>query len=343
MVLAWVGSLAVAQVVELPEGEILSSLRLRAMGGAIVPIAESTAAFPYNPAAVAVRQPFKDRDPVEVDLGLQVRDHPLLAWGLGVLGFPEQRAPYRRSYAQVTAALKVGRPAVGLHWRENSWQLEADRVGSYMGSVPLGWGAGEWAVGLMPHLLAFQALGRGTAYGGGATAGALWAPDGLPLRFGAMGRTPMRARGVDGPGITGARVPAQCGLGASASIGAENVATGLGPDLDRGEGGPIVLLAADAVLTGGSGEAVALLGGRTSGPTVAVHAGGEAWLAHDVLRARLGMGTVPSRGDGPWNAFVSAGGAVRVWESPQGVDWRLTALGELFLDGPAIGVGIESW
>jgi hypothetical protein len=52
---------------------------------------------------------------------------------------------------------------------------------------------------------------------------------------------------------------------------------------------------------------------------------------------------VPGRGEGPWNAFLSAGGAVRVYESPQGVDWRVSGLAELFLDGPAFGIGIESW
>jgi hypothetical protein len=40
---------------------------------------------------------------------------------------------------------------------------------------------------------------------------------------------------------------------------------------------------------------------------------------------------------------VSAGGAVRFWQTRSGVDLRFAVLGEMFLDGPAFGVGFESW
>ena len=57
-----------------------------------------------------------------------MRDHPLITVGLGLLGRPYELPPYRLSYAQVTAGIKLGRPAVGVHWRENAWLAAAARL-----------------------------------------------------------------------------------------------------------------------------------------------------------------------------------------------------------------------
>ena len=69
----WVAVAAAQDVIELPEEDVLASLRLRAMGGAITGLAESASANLYNPAALGLRRPLAPQRPFDPDTALQAR------------------------------------------------------------------------------------------------------------------------------------------------------------------------------------------------------------------------------------------------------------------------------
>ncbi len=343
----WWWGVAFGQVVELPEEDVLASLRLRSMGGAITGLAESASANLYNPAAIGIRRPLAAQRLVDPDLALQARDHPLITEALALVG-AEQPDPRRLSYFQLGANVRVGRVGFAAGWRETRVSdATGQEIGTFLASPGVGYAGKTMVVGLLPHVFGVQAAGRGLAVGPGATVGALWAPAGSSVRVGARARTPMRTGELQGEGPSAAFLPAEAAVGGSLGLGLTNAEGTYGPDRRRAERPTAGLLSADLVWTGASGEAVVLAESTEpatpSGWTVAGHAGAELWASRDRLRVRAGGGWLPGRGTDAPSPYATLGAGWQVLSDPRGFGWRLVTGGELYTTGPAVGLGLETW
>lgn len=338
----WFLSPAAAQVVELPEEDALVSVRLRSLGGAATGLAESASADFENPAAIGIRRSPAGEQRVDPDLTLQARDHPLLA---SVFGHPP--TPYRSSYLQVAANLRVTRSGFGLHWRETRVEDGAGDLGIFTASAGMAYAGSAWVVGVLPHVLGLQADGRGMALGLGGTAGACWSPRGA-WRFGASVRPPVTTAALRGEGPTRARLPLEAQVGAVWAPGFTNGPGRWGPARERSDTPAAAIVTAELVVTGGSAGAWVLAEGddapEASGTTASPRGGVEGWLLNDRLRLRGGAGWNPGRGGSVREGYGTGGVAVQVFEDPRGFGWRAVAGGEWYArSGPAVGIGLETW
>lgn len=342
----WAVEAAAQQVVELPEEDVLASLRLRGMGGAITGLAESASANLYNPAALGLRRSLAPQRSFDLDTALQARDHPLVTEALSVFG-ADPLAPYRSSFFQLAVTARVGRLGFTGHWRETRVVLADDEIGSFLASPGISYSGDTLVVGALPQVFGMQAQDRGMRATPALTVGTLWCPKGAGLRVGARARTPARTSELGGEGIQSVRLPAEISLGASYGIGLTNTPGPYGPDRRRSDAPLVGLVSVDLVWTGDSGDAVVIgegLGAAgTSGATVAGRAGTEVWTVRDHLRWRLGGGWLPGRGEVALDPYVSWGLAGEVIHDPRGFGWRLVVGGEIYASGPAVGVGLETW
>lgn len=342
----WVAAAAAQDVIELPEEDVLASLRLRAMGGAITGLAESASANLYNPAALGVRRPLAPQRPFDPDTALQARDHPLVTELFSLFG-TEPGAPYRSSYFQLAANVRVARLGFTGHWRETRVVLADDEVGSFLASPGISYSGDTLVVGALPQIFGMQAENRGMRAAPALTVGTLWCPRGTGLRVGARARTPAQTPELGGEGIQSVRLPAEASLGASYGVGLTNTPGVYGPDRERSDAPVVGLVSVDLVWTGDSGGAVVIGEGigpaGTSGATVTARAGTELWTVRDHLRWRLGGGWLPGRGAVEVDPYVSWGLAGEVIHDPRGFGWRLVVGGEIYASGPAVGVGLETW
>jgi len=345
----WLVAAAAAQTVEFPDRPT-GSLRTRSVGGARTGLAEGTACVPGNPAAVAIRRQMAPEDRQELASSIQLAAHPWITAGLELLHddlvppLPRVRSRWRvglagrRDRSGVTLAVaEHSMDEADGRWVSRTWTLGAGRAGP------------TWAVGLTADVLQFRrdVEGREGAVGGGASVGALWAPHREPWRLGARVTTPIRTGALsDGSRL---RTPFEAVIGASATWGAVNVARDLGPGrATRRASGEYLLVDVDLVVTGGGGDAVALLPlleegrrSRVGGPTVAVRGGAEVALWRDRLRVRVGLASVPARG-GAGGLRVGAGAALRLVEA-HGVSYRVAGYVGAGPLGWTGGVGGDTW
>lgn len=333
---------AAQQVVELPDEDALVSLRLRTLGGAATGLAESAAADFENPAAIGLRRAPADQARVDPDVTLQARDHPVLAL---VFGHPD--APYRSTYAQLAGNLRIERAGLGLGWRETRVSDGEADLGTFVASAGLAYAGRDWVVGVLPHVLGFQADDRGMALGGGATTGVSWSPPGR-WRLGASLRPAMRTAALPGPGPLRARTPLEAQVGAVWSPGFTNEPGRWGPTRERTDAADAGFVTAELVVTGGSAGAVVLAEAdptpEASPTTVSPRGGAEGWWFDDHLRTRAGGGWLPGRGGTPTEGYAAASVAWKLAQDPRGFAWRVVAGGEwFFVTGPAVGVGLETW
>ncbi|MBX2797306.1 MAG: hypothetical protein KTR31_06560 [Myxococcales bacterium] len=306
---------------------------MRAMGGAFTAVAESPSAQLLNPAALVMRRSMVEHARSEVDGCLQARAHPFLH------GEPEHSGV--RARWQVCGTVRHRSAALGLHLTEHEWRLGPQRLGTSQWSLGTAWATGTVAVGILPHLVVQHSAGK-RDLAAGASAGALVAPAGLPLRLGARVRTPTRTSAV--------RTPAQIAVGASTTIGATNRPGSYGPARAQHTwGAPWALLAADLVWTGPSADAVdptawtAHEALYTSPATVSAHLGAELWaLQHDV-RLRLGAFTLPGRGAQRTRIGGSVGAAAEVLQAPNGTALRITGAIDAWRGSLSYTVGVETW
>jgi hypothetical protein len=345
----WVAA-AWGQAVEMPEDQVLVSVRLRAMGGAVTGIAESASAQLYNPAAMAMRRPLLPQTRRDLDLALQLREHPVLSAAWKVLGIDPDPAPARRMWWQVGEDLRLGPAAIGVQLRQQSWEGVDGRYRASEIAAGAGWAWPTVAIGALPELVVWDSVGHGSAVGWGGSMGALIAPDGLPLRIGVGYRGPAETGETPGPGPTALRIAPEASVGASWSVGATNQASELGPArVQAREGAPMLLLAADLVATGPSRGAVPLrplLEDRPPEPagwTFGVRTGAEASLVRHQVRVRGGFTSVPGRGETGSARIWTGGAAVQLLEDPRGVPLRGVVGGEAGPDGVTFGFGLESW
>ena len=331
---------AMAQpLVEFPELDQLGSARMRGMGGAFTGVGESAGALLVNPAAMGLRRPLSVVDGREVDVSLQVRDHPALA-----LGQPPPTVGRARLW-QAGVIGHTGAHGAAAHVTEQSWSAPTGDLGVSMWSVGVGTAGRTWSVGALPHVVAWQAPGQQRLALGG-TVGALWAPDGLPIRLGARVRSPIRAATPGG----GVRVPPVVAIGASYSVRAVNRGSEVGPLRQQARwGAPLVMIAADVVWTGPSADAVALEpwlahGMSLQAPgTLGWRAGAEVWAHRQDLRLRGGAYQVPERGGVAGRLAATGGAAYEVWELRNGLGVRLAGAVEAWHAGWSWTVGIETW
>ena len=214
----WLLGAAVAATVELPEGDVLSSFRVRGMGGACAALAESATCQLRQPASVGVRRP-EDDNAWGADTTIQAPRHPVLT---RLFGGEDDPAPSLRTKWQVGSNLKMNRFAAGVHLRQDAYN---GPDGAYTASQ---WGAlagvsgSAWSVGGAPVLVTWQTPEGGVGAGLGGVVGGLWAPDRSPLRVGLTGRAPVRTQSLSGRAWDSTRLPGRVsvGLGYGFEVGA---------------------------------------------------------------------------------------------------------------------------
>jgi len=341
--LAWLAgaSSASAATVELPEGAVMASFRVRGMGGTCAALAESSTCQLVQPATVGIRRPYDD-NAWGADTTIQAPKHPVLT---RLFGGQDDPAPSLRTKWQVGGNLKMNRFAAGLHLRQDGF---AGPDGNYTASqwaVPGGVTGGTWALGATPVLLTWQTPEGAVSAGLGAGLGALWAPDTSPLRVGWALRSPVRTQSLSGRAWDSTRLPARGTFGLGWGFGIANGSRTEWPDRIRPTpDAPYVQVFSEVEVTGRSGEAVGVFAGGEAPMTVVVRGGGEVDTLKQHLRLRAGAYNEPQRfGDDPDVLHLTTGAAVHVFTWLQGLRWRVGASLDWAPGAPSVGFGLETW
>jgi len=337
----WLLGAAVAATVELPEGDVLSSFRVRGMGGACAALAESATCQLRQPASVGVRRP-EDDNAWGADTTIQAPRHPVLT---RLFGGEDDPAPSLRTKWQVGSNLKMNRFAAGVHLRQDAYN---GPDGAYTASQ---WGAlagvsgSAWSVGGAPVLVTWQTPEGGVGAGLGGVVGGLWAPDRSPLRVGLTGRAPVRTQSLSGRAWDSTRLPGRVSVGLGYGFGIANGAREEWPDRVRPTpDGSYLQLFTDVEVTGASGEAVGVFAGGEAPVSVVVRGGGEVDTLQRRLRVRAGAYNEPQRfGDAPDRLHLTGGAAVHAFTWLQGTRWRVGASMDWSPGSPAVAFGLETW
>ncbi len=332
----WLLMAAHAQVVELPEGSPLASIRIRAMAGTCVSLAESSTCQIAQPAAVVIRRPGDDND-YSPDSTIQLPNHPVFRKVFGVDDPPD---PNQRILLQVGGSLKVKRWGVGLSLRQERWSLAGPDRGSLRWSMPVGVSSGEAAVALSPIMMVGQFDGA-VATGFGVEGGALFAPSYSPWRLGIAGHSPVRtATTDDGDAL---RSPWKLTLGVGYGIGIQNASRTEWIDRVSTYNKHWVQIHGELELVGDSGAAVTLLEGEHAPTAFTARLGAEGSLWEETLRVRGGSYGLVERATGGVEPHLTAGATVHLFTFLQGTRWRGGGLVDWAQSDTAFGFGLETW
>ncbi len=228
-----------AQVLlEVPEGPVVNSNRVMAMGGAFVGVAEGADGHLINPASFAYRYPHTRNQFVDWD------------WTLYSLRLPGSRNPDLYGRADETRSavwsgagidLKLGPFGFGAHVRSQQYELDVGTESQVRvvenRSVGLGLAYslprpdvtfGAYAYGFLWRVASVDGVNESpglSALSGGGRVGLLWAPRHRPVRVGIVYRTPLTATDVqvDDPAVfdrpDGVTQAGQLSIGGSFMVG----------------------------------------------------------------------------------------------------------------------------
>lgn len=332
----WLGLALAQQVVEMPEGPTLASIRVRAMAGTCVSLAESATCQIAQPASVAVRRPQDDNDNA-FDSTIQLPDHPVMR---RLFFADEPDEPYRHIQMQVGAAVKAKRYGLGVHLRQDRWRLAGPDRGTLRWSMPFGVSSGSVVGAVAPIMLVGQFDGAVTT-GFGVEGGALVAPSFSPWRFGLGVHSPVRT--ADAQGGARIRQPAKATAGVGYGFGLRNRSRD-NEWIDRVRSGKHwVQVHGEVEVIGASGVAVGLLDGEQAPLAVTGRLGGEADLWEETLRVRAGSYGLVDRPTGVPQLHLTGGATVHLFKFLQGTRWRGGGCVDWSAEDTAFGFGLETW
>ncbi len=335
MIAGWLGLALAQHALELPEGPTLASLRVRAMAGTCVSLAESATCQIAQPASVVIRRPGDDNH-YSVDSTIQLPNHPVYQ---AVFGGDDPDEPDLHIQMQTGAAVKVNQFGVGMQLRQDRWRLPGPDRGTLRWSMPMGVSSGSAAVAVAPIMLVGQFDGA-VATGFGIEGGALLAPDESPWRFGVGLHSPVRTAAANGQVL---RNPAKLTTGVGYGFGLRNAARDR-QWIDRVRAGKHwVQVHGELELVGGSADAVGLLDGEKAGTALTARIGSEADLWDETFRVRAGSYGLVDRSTGRPELHLTGGATVHVFKFLQGTRWRAGACIDWAASGSAIGLGLETW
>lgn len=365
---------ASAQTTEYFQGPLVTANRIVGMGGAFIGVGESADAHLVNPASFAVRTVHALDDEFDWDWALS-----WLNLGRDVDVDQSGQAPSDDGLLlQAGVNLKFERLGFGIHIQQQTWNLQPEggpkvQLQQQYGGVGLAYALfdGDLTVGAMA-VVAVSAVSlpdredaQAQVSGGGLQLGALLAPADARWRLGATARTPISGTEVEGAapavGVTLPErivAPWELGMGGAIMFGRlfnPRASYGvIGPEAEalklRSLTRPYLLVAADAIVTGPSKDAVgvAALVGAEARPvgqrvTVGGRLGIESEIIADWLVLRAGSYYEPSRFEAGGRVHGTGGLDVRVpftlW------DWRLRLTGAVDA-APAYlnaGLGLGLW
>ncbi len=318
---------------EYPEGPVVTSNRVLALGGAYAGIAEGAAGHLYNPASFAMR--FRHSRDDRVDWDWTVYTLPIPGGqNPDLYGGPDETE--NSAHAGAGIDLKVAGFGIGVHALAQSYQLSIGPIEeATVANVSVGVGVAyaheliDVVLGAYAYLYTFAVEHRPapdarddtsvlSLAGGGSRIGMLWRPEGKPLRIGLVFRGGLRAGDVtvDDPDFfAGARpeavnLPSRLTLGTSYMFGERTYnphhTWGL-PKLEDedapGDGGRrYIMFSYDLVLTAASRDAVSmrsyLRGAEIPAgekPTLSIRFGVESEVFDNWLVLRAGYYFEPPR------------------------------------------------